>query len=137
MKHKNWLLILICILFVPCKINASYIYGDYQEYKMNTDELLEESDVLKREEITLYNTYEYVKEDLGYLETCENYDENDVIEEDVKYKTKVDGSYGYQPVLVTNDKHITAISIYNFKEAKKIYELNVYYDGKKLIMKCL
>lgn len=124
-------IILFLLLFIPSNTYANYIYGDYQEYKMNTDELLEESDVLKREEILLYNTYEKVKNDLGYQEVCENYDDTDFKEETIFSKEKIDGSVGYQPVLI-NSNRITSLQIYDYKERKKIYELNIYYDGNKI-----
>ena len=83
MKKIILYVLILIILFMPIYVKSLTIYGDYEKYKMGVDEFLPESDTLKREEITLYNTYEIVNNDLGYLEECNKYDENDYLEETI------------------------------------------------------
>ena len=113
---------------MPTYVKSLTIYGDYEKYKMGVDEFLPESDTLKREEITLYNTYEIENNDLGYLEECNKYDENDYLEETLYSKDKLNDSYGYQPIL-TNGKRLQMISLYDFKDVN-IKEINIYYKGE-------
>lgn len=120
--------LILIILFMPTYVKSLTIYGDYEKYKMGVDEFLPESDTLKREEITLYNTYEIVNNDLGYLEECNKYDENDYLEETIYSKDKLNNSYGYQPILA-NGKRLQMISLYDFKDVN-IKEINIYYKGE-------
>lgn len=128
MKKVILYILILLILFIPTCVKSLTIYGEYEKYKMEVEELLPESDTLKREEITLYNTYEIVTTDLGYLEECDKYDENDYLEETIYSKDKLDNSYGYQPILA-NGKRLQVISLYDFKDVN-IKEINIYYKGE-------
>ncbi len=128
MKKIILYVLILIILFMPTYVKSLTIYGDYEKYKMGVDEFLPESDTLKREEITLYNTYEIENNDLGYLEECNKYDENDYLEETLYSKDKLNDSYGYQPIL-TNGKRLQMISLYDFKDVN-IKEINIYYKGE-------
>ena len=128
MKKIILYVLILIILFMPTYVKSLTIYGDYEKYKMGVDEFLPESDTLKREEITLYNTYEIVNNDLGYLEKCNNYNENDYLEETLYSKDKLNDSYGYQPILA-NGKRLQMISLYDFKDVN-IKEINIYYKGE-------
>lgn len=128
MKKVILYVLILLILFMPTYVKSLTIYGEYEKYKMGVDEFLPESDTLKREEITLYNTYEIVTADLGYLEECDKYDGNDYLEETIYSKDKLDNSYGYQPILA-NGKRLQVISLYDFKDVN-IKEINIYYKGE-------
>ncbi len=128
MKKIILYVLILIILFMPTYVKSLTIYGEYEKYKMEVDEFLPESDTLKREEITLYNTYEIVNNDLGYLEECDKYDENDYLEETLYSKDKLNDSYGYQPILA-NGKRLQMISLYDFKDVN-IKEINIYYKGE-------
>ena len=80
---RLWLLVLTIIPFVNVNAISTY-YSDYREYKLGTEEVLELDDTLKKEDYRVYNTQEYITEDLGYdLESnCSYKDVND-------YKTTV------------------------------------------------
>lgn len=128
MKKVILYVLILLILFMPTYVKSLTIYGEYEKYKMEVDEFLLESDTLKREEVILYNTYEVVTTDLGYLEECDKYDENDYLEETIYSKDKLDNSYGYQPILA-NGKRLQVISLYDFKDVN-IKEINIYYKGE-------
>lgn len=128
MKKVILYVLILLILFMPTYVKSLTIYGEYEKYKMGVDEFLPESDTLKREEVTLYNTYELVTADLGYLEECDKYDENDYLEETLYSKDKLNYSYGYQPILA-NGKRLQMISLYDFKDVN-IKEINIYYKGE-------
>ena len=128
MKKIILYVLILIILFMPTYVKSLTIYGEYEKYKTEVDEFLPESDTLKREEITLYNTYEIVNNDLGYLEKCNNYNENDYLEETLYSKDKLNDSYGYQPILA-NGKRLQMISLYDFKDVN-IKEINIYYKGE-------
>ena len=73
---------LLLLLLIPVlKVNASTYYTDYYEI-----EKYEESSLVKKEEIKLYNTYQEVKNDLDYQETCKNYYEDKYITEEKQKK---------------------------------------------------
>lgn len=128
MKKIILYVLILIILFMPTYVKSLTIYGEYEKYKMEVDEFLPESDTLKRKEITLYNTYKMVNHDLGYLEECDKYDENDYLEETLYSKDRLNDSYGYQPILA-NGKRLQIISLYDFKDVN-IKEINIYYKGE-------
>lgn len=128
MKKIILYVLILIILFMPTYVKSLTIYGEYKKYKTEVDEFLPESDTLKREEITLYNTYKMVNHDLGYLEKCNKYDENDYLEETLYSKDRLNDSYGYQPTLA-NGKRLQMISLYDFKDVN-IKEINIYYKGE-------
>ncbi len=128
MKKIILYVLILIILFMPTYVKSLTIYGEYEKYKTEVDEFLPESDTLKREEITLYNTYKMVNHDLGYLEECNKYDENDYLEETLYSKDRLNDSYGYQPILA-NGKRLQMISLYDFKDVN-IKEINIYYKGE-------
>ena len=49
--------IFLLILLIPNMVLASTVYTKYEPFILNTSEYLEETDILKREEVKLYNTY--------------------------------------------------------------------------------
>lgn len=128
MKKIILYVLILIILFMPTYVKSLTIYGEYEKYKTEVDEFLPESDTLKREEITLYNTYKMVNHDLGYLEECDKYNENDYLEETLYSKDRLNDSYGYQPILA-NGKRLQMISLYDFKDVN-IKEINIYYKGE-------
>ena len=54
MKRK---IILIICCFYCCNVYAETYYGEYMPYLSGVEEIIEETDTLKREEIKVYNNY--------------------------------------------------------------------------------
>ena len=48
MKKKILILIIILLIISPSFVYANVVYGEYQEFIMNTDKYMEETDTLKR-----------------------------------------------------------------------------------------
>lgn len=73
--------ILFMLLFVPVlMVDAKTYYTDYYLIEENSKEKIKETDILKREEYKVYNTYETKINELGYEEhNCEKYDKNNFI----------------------------------------------------------
>lgn len=132
MKKKILILIIILLIISPSFVYANVAYGEYQEFIMNTDKYMEETDTLKREEVKLYNTYEIKKVDLGYKEECINCDTSDYILETVESKEEIPGGIKYQPVGISSSSILTAFSFYDFDEPVKIYEIEVFSGDKKV-----
>ena len=132
MKKKILMLIIILLIISPSFVYAKVIYGEYQEFIMNTDEYIEETDTLKREEVRLYNTYEIKKVDLGYKEECINCDTSDYILDTIESKEEMSGGNKYQPVGVSSSPILTCISFCDFEKPVKIYEIEIYSGDKKV-----
>ena len=132
MKKKILILIIVLLIISPSFVYANVVYGEYQEFIMNTDKYMEETDTLKREEVKLYNTYEIKKVDLGYKEECINCDTSDYILETVESKEEIPGGIKYQPVGISSSSILTAFSFYDFDEPVKIYEIEVFSGDKKV-----
>lgn len=100
-------LIIILIMIIPLRIKANEkIYTDYILSEKTVETYKEETEYLKREEETLYNTYTLEKIDEGYQipnETNKHLykDENDHIEETYFTQEKIDDNqiqYSYTKV---------------------------------------
>lgn len=131
MKKKLLILIIILLIISPSFVYAKVVYGDYQEFITNTNEYMEETDTLKREEVRLYNTYKIKKVDLGYKDECINCDMSDTQESVLEFTTKVDGSISFQPVIALKE-NVSVINLFDFDQKTNIYEINIY-DGEKKI----
>lgn len=131
MKKKILMLIIILLIISPSFVYAKVVYGEYQEFIMNTDKYMEETDTLKREEVRLYNTYEIKRVDLGYQEECINCDTSDYISETVESETKIPGGIKYQPVLIANSI-LKSFTLFDFDKAVKIYEIEIYSGDKRV-----
>ena len=133
MKKKILILIIILLIISPSFVYANVVYGEYKEFIMNTDEYMEETDTLKREEVKLYNTYEIKKVDLGYQEECINCDTSDYISETIESDEEIPGGIKYQPVLSTNSR-LGCVSFYDFDidRSVKLYEIEIYSGNKKI-----
>ena len=77
---KKILFIVVCLFIFNLQIYAETYYGDY--YLVGHEEM-DLSDVVKKEEIKLYNTYKLEKIDMGYMleNDLYNKDLNDFKEE--------------------------------------------------------
>ena len=131
MKKKILILIIILLIISPSFVYANVVYGEYQEFIMNTDKYMEETDTLKREEVKLYNTYEIKKVDLGYQEECINCDTSDYISETIESKEEIPDGIKYQPILDLGTK-FNFFMLYDFDYKIKINELNIYNNDKKI-----
>lgn len=131
MKKKILMLIIILLIISPSFVYAKVVYGEYQEFIMNTDKYMEETDTLKREEVRLYNTYEIKRVDLGYQEECINCDTSDYILETIESDKEIPGGIKYQPVLIANSI-LKSIILYDFDKSVKIYEIEIYSGDKRV-----
>lgn len=131
MKKKILMLIIILLIISPSFVYAKVVYGEYQEFIMNTDKYMEETDTLKREEVKLYNTYEIKRVDLGYQEECINCDTSDYILETIESETEIPGGIKYQPILIANSI-LKSFTLFDFDKSVKIYEIEIYSGDKKV-----
>ncbi len=131
MKKKILILIIILLIISPSFVYAKFVYGEYQEFIMNTDEYMEETDTLKREEVKFYNTYEIKKVDLGYKEECINCDTSNYISEILESGDEIKGGIKYQPILALSTK-FSFFMLYDFDYKIKINELNIYDNDNKV-----
>lgn len=137
MKKKYFLLLML--LFVPKKTWASVFYTDYELFLKNTTQFYEESDLLKREDNTLYQNYQLKKVNENYYLENSNIvgapyiDKNDYIYEYKDYEkdyNNTSNTYGLGKVFF--DKNYKYVRLYNFAENTKIKKLSIYYDDKLL-----
>ena len=131
MKKKILMLIIILLIISPSFVYAKVVYGEYQEFIMNTDKYMEETDTLKREEVRLYNTYEIKRVDLGYQEECINCDTSDYILETIESEAEIPGGIKYQPVLIANSI-LKSFTLFDFDKSVKIYEIEIYSGDKRV-----
>lgn len=131
MKKKILFIVVILLLMCPSFVYAYTVYGEYKPYIMDTFEYMEESDTLKREEVTLYNTYEIRNVDLGYLETCENPVEDDFEITSVESASFIPGSVKYQPILAFTDTFL-GIAFLDFETKTKVNEIKIYSNGEEV-----
>lgn len=137
---KRYLLLLM-LLLVPKEIMASVFYTDYELALKNTTKFYEESDLLKREEIILYQNYQLKRINENYYLENENpskapyVDKNDFIYEYRDYEkdyNNTPNSYGVGKIYTDKEIFFKYVRLSNFKENTKIKQLNIYYDDELL-----
>ena len=125
--------ILIVIFLFPIIVKAETFYSDYKLTK-SLDNL--DKDLYKIETIKKYNTFNYIKKDLGYLEENNNYikDEKDYIEKTIESSNYDENKE--QNIIIHPYVYNKTNSIYiSFKYQHfylKIYEVEVYVNDKKI-----
>lgn len=125
--------ILIVIFLFPIIVKAETFYSDYKLSK-SLDNL--DKDLYKIETIKKYNTFNYIKKDLGYLEQNNNYikDEKDYIEKTIEssnYDENKEQNIIIHPY-VNNKTNSIYISFKYQHFYLKIYEVEVYVNDKKI-----
>lgn len=125
--------ILIVIFLFPIIVKAETFYSDYKLTK-SLDNL--DKDLYKIETIKKYNTFNYIKKDLGYLEENNNYikDEKDYIEKTIEssnYDENKEQNIIIHPY-VNNKTNSIYISFKYQHFYLKIYEVEVYVNDKKI-----
>lgn len=122
-------LLLLVLLLIPSFVYA-ISYTEYEEYLMGIDDYYEESDLLKREEYKVYNTYELKRNYLDYQESCPLYDKDDYKKESMitskKTSTNTEGNVSYY----VNGK-LNYITVINYNRAD-IYEIEITKNGEKI-----
>lgn len=121
-------LLLLLLLIPVLKVNASTYYTDYYEI-----EKYEESSLVKKEGIKLYNTYQEVKNDLDYQETCENYYEDKYIIEELENKEKLDETYIKTQAIYPGDMlPINGFTIVSINNDTIINEIVITYNNNRI-----
>lgn len=120
--------IILMLMLLPNLAQASVVYTEYEEYLRGTGEIIEESELIKKEEEILYNTYieeieeRYAKKndlDDSYIIDLNNYyleEKNnlDKTEYEVNYQTKCFNKY----------ENITDIKVEGFSSNLNISEIS-------------
>ena len=119
--------IILFILVLPNLVFAQTLYTDFLPY-LNTTEYLEETDLIKRSEIKLYNTYiEQVEE--NYLSLDENQikeyqiDYNDYIYQYTNSLENREYAYSYQTKCLNENYTPRSLTISNFSDNVSISEV--------------
>lgn len=129
-------IILLFLILIPVNTYASVYYTDYEKYLTETEEVLEETDLLKKEEVKFYNTYKIKKTYYGYeaKDHCRNYDIDDYQEGMIRrsYTTNTMESKYTQTV-----NAFSGVSIYKFFLRPKsldinIKEIKIFNNGNKI-----
>ena len=124
--------ILIVIFLFPIIVKAETFYSDYKLTK-SLDNL--DKDLYKIELIKKYNTFNYIRKALGYLEENNHYikDEKDYIEKTIE-SSNYDANKEQNIIIHTYDYETNFIYL-SFKYQHfylKIYEVEVYVNDKKI-----
>lgn len=125
--------ILIVIFLFPIIVKAETFYSDYKLTK-SLDNL--DKDLYKIELIKKYNTFNYIRKDLGYLEENNNYikDERDYIVKAIEssnYDENKEQNIIIHPY-VNNKTNSLYLSFKYQHFYLKIYEVEVYVNDKKI-----
>lgn len=125
--------ILIVIFLFPIIVKAETFYSDYKLSK-SLDNL--DKDLYKIELIKKYNTFNYIRKDLGYLEENNNYikDERDYIVKAIEssnYDENKEQNIIIHPY-VNNKTNSLYLSFKYQHFYLKIYEVEVYVNDKKI-----
>lgn len=121
---------IILLILIPKIVLGETIYTEYEIFQTNTNEYLEETDTLKREEVTLYNTYkEELEEKYLSLEDKQsneyNIDYTDFIYEHKNSLEHNKYSESFQTKCLNEQYTPKSLTISNFNNKFKITEVEV------------
>jgi len=121
--------IFLLLLLIPNIVFASETYTEYKEFIKGTNEYLEESDTLKREEYRIYNTYKEIKEEY-YLPLDVDSKSYEIDYNDYTYNQKLSdqkskNGVSYQTKCFDNNLEIKNIHLSNFINRLKISEIEI------------
>ena len=120
--------IILMLLIILPNIVSAVSYTDYELTIKDSDEYLEETDLLKREEYKEYNTYELKKHYTGYFENCSLYDKDDFYTE-AEFKKASNNTGAYEAIHKEGKVYeIDFVSISSLK-ANEIYEISITHNG--------
>lgn len=124
---------LMLVLFMPFKVFGSSYYTDYV-FKERTDKYYEESDILKREEVKLYQN---IKKEATFDYIEEKYCDGIVLKDDYKLETLYSNSYipDYDAVINLKEsdyKQVRYIFMYDYHKDENIKDIIVYSNGQKI-----
>ena len=133
---KICFMLVLSLFFIMMNVNAETYYGEYYRVDEINEESVMDDEVLIKETI-LYNTYEEIYTDLGYLEDNEEYikDEEDFIEEYVVSDDYEDSEEQYISI-GTDIKSFSEILFRNIPINTQLSELEFYYNDEVLEYKC-
>ncbi len=126
-------LILMLALFIPISVFASVHYTGY-EFKERTNKFYDESDILRRKEVKLYeNIKRIVSKDYLEKDDCKN----KIDQDDYKVKKFYSNHYldGYDSIAnlkASNYKKVRYIFIYDYDIEPLIKDIEVYSNGKPI-----
>lgn len=124
------ILLFIILFFISFNyVNAETFYG---EYRLVDDYSTYKDDLLKIENIKLYNTFKVNYIDMGYM-----LDNNEFIKDENDYKEEYisidENEIGDEYIKVSSSENSTyMIQFKNFESSLKIYEVEIFYKDKKL-----
>lgn len=123
------IILLLILFFITINVKAETIYGQYYKVNSLNNEPLDE---VKIERYKIFNTFETIYKDLGYLEENNIYikDENDYIEKEVILTEPKDNTIFVE--VITPVEEIDKIILKDKTKNIKIYEIEVYYQDKKI-----
>ena len=124
--------IILLLLLVPNMVMSKEVYTEYERYLNDSNELIKSSDLIKSEEIFLYNTYiEEIEERHAQINTLDDsytINLNDYYLEERKTLEKTEYSSYYQTKCLNNYTDITDIKIIIFSSNLNLSEIS--YDSK-------
>ena len=123
-------MIVLLLVLLP-NIVSAVSYTDYELTIKDSDEYLEETDLLKREEYKIYNTYEVKKYYTSYSESCPLYDKDDYYTKS-EFKKENNNTGAYEAIYKEGKVYeidFVSISLFNTTE---IYEINITHNGKPI-----
>ena len=114
------IILLLILFFITINVKAETIYGQYYKVNSLNNEPLDE---VKIERYKIFNTFETIYKDLGYLEENNIYikDENDYIEKEVILTEPKDNTIFVE--VITPVEEIDKIILKDKTKNIKIYEI--------------
>ena len=127
--------IILLMLLIPNIVIANTVYTEYEPFILNTTEYLEETEIIKREEVKLYNTYSEELEEkyLTIEDANQEYqiDYNDVIYEEKNSLEHSEYAYDYQTKCFNENYYTNKIFISDFSDNLIISEAKILSNRLK------
>ena len=124
------IILILSLILITKNVNAETYYGNYYKVEQLENEQIDE---MKIETYKIYNTYEIIYKDLGYLEENELYikDENDYLENIINTTRENINSEEYITISTLSLNRNT-IFFGNIDINFKISEIEIYYKDQKI-----
>jgi len=126
--------IILMLMLIPNIAYASVVYTDFKEYIMGTEEVIDTSDLIRKEEYFVYNTYtedkqeKYASLEEKLLDYQIDYD-NFIIEKRNSLE-KTNYSTSYEMKCLNENYSIGAFTLDNFSNDIKINELEIIFNSE-------
>jgi len=126
--------IILILLLLPNIAFASVVYTEYEEYLRDSEEFINSSDTLKREEYRVYNTYfeETIEKYANLEEKLDGYvvDYNDyIIKSNIALQKSI-YTKNYEMKCLDEDYLINSITLDSFSNNIKINEIEIVFKDK-------